>query len=204
MYNKIAQLLAGQVWMQSDVYEVAKYMRSTFYAAAGDCFEPDQSLHNVLQPEATRDTDLSLGCSSEQSSGGDKILDIGRDLKSHNEGNARGSTRYADCCPSDGKAGQWSAKEDRVNSCLAHPSSEEGHRSNERYGRQRNSQANALLSPEGTTNVFGIEESESVEELHAWPEAVWLDRNPLPAPTEREVHTIDGAGSVWRLMLVRK
>lgn len=36
-----------------------------------------------------------------------------------------------------------------------------------------------------------------------WSEAGWLASSPLSVPTEREVHTLERGGSVWRFMLVR-
>ena len=36
-----------------------------------------------------------------------------------------------------------------------------------------------------------------------WEQAGWLDCSPLSVPTEREVHTQERGGSVWRFMLVR-
>lgn len=182
--------------MQSDVYEVAKYMRTTFHAA-GDLFEPDVWLHPERVPDSNDPSEL-LGKRVEKDvPGAGETSKLAAELRSCMSGDSGASDHVASDQPC---IGQHSEEVDRVEACGAHESISQWQQTIDRV-EFPDRIADSAQDSRGASSIHA--DMNAGEEL-AWAEAGWLKRNPLPTPTEREMHTINSGSSVWRLMLVRK
>ena len=62
------------------------------------------------------------------------------------------------------------------------------------------SKGQAVQAPPAPSHVGGA----GAQPIDYWEDCSWLESNPLPVPTERELHVGEQGLPTWRLMLVRK
>ena len=174
----------------SDVQEVAEYMRHTFQQSTAHLLQPDVRLHTAWKPYQQEDsTEGSPHASESPVRLQDDVAHANLDVESF-----AAASSGEQACDHDRQAG---------NGCGTGGAT----RVRDKAAGDHNGTGSLVCDCAGSMAV-DRERNETLSfqgsQAAPWSTAGWLQDNPLPVPTERELHSSERGRESWRMVLMRK
>ena len=207
----------------SDVRQVAEHMRSTFAAAAASLLRPDPTLHTATSAlSASEGGSQTLFAGSAASGADARIAGSGdRAVADQScqpqERPAAGielatTTVAAQDVAAQRLRGTESSHSDPAASCVREGESAEGEHTLSAFAMSAGRNRKDVQSDQDSDSSGGdkcghatgaaADPASGAAELE-WAKAGWLEGNPLPVPTERELHATERDRPTWRMVLVK-